>query len=99
MGKNNWLIKFLVGCLWTIIVASLAFGAKSIIANDRDSRSRDTAIIEKHTQDIKEQNEKHLQQNEKFNEALLEQNTTNGKIAEILAVLKTDIKYIKENGR
>ena len=46
MQNNNWVIKTLVGFLFTIIFFGLTFMGSNIIANDKASRDRDTKIQE-----------------------------------------------------
>ena len=72
--KNGWMVKFLATCLWGVVFGSILFMGKNIIANDKESRTRDKVQDTRHYETV----EKNQQQ----------QAETNVTLAKILTELK-----------
>ena len=74
-GTKNWVIKWLVGALWGLLVLALATLTNNVIANDKESRDRDDHIKESVEKKIehfrKEQQVMRKESNEKFTQILV----------------------------
>lgn len=91
---NGWtamVIKSLLGIVVVGISTVLGIQHNDIQANDKDSRARDTIATEQLNKHIITAEKKHY-------EYAMRQEQFNGDLKELLAEMRTDLKYLKSNG-
>jgi len=88
--KNNWIVKTLLGFLFLIIFTAITTLANYLVANDKESRARDTEIVEK-IEEIKDE------QNGKLDEIKTTQMIKFTDILIAIAELKKEVEYINGN--
>ena len=87
-GKMFKVVMFLVGVLISALIGATSFIGKNVIANDKDARERDDAIVaELHNHVINAE--------DKFHEYCMKQEVQHGLVKEQLATILTELKYLR----
>ena len=89
---NSWILKTLVGFLFTIAFGSIMFMGKSVIANDEGSRDRDSAQIKETSNvqaDIREIKTAQIYMQKDMDEMRVEQKTGFQEVKQLIAQMQT----------
>lgn len=83
-GNNKWIVKWLVGALWGVIITALILLANSAIANKKESTTEHTTIRKESTLGDEKLRDKIDINQEKINNKLTKISNTQSKILAIL---------------